>query len=363
MNLTVLLPPRESPQATKGLETVLHMALAHIPHRIISHISEVALPARLLLAVSLGADGMTPSLNDFLKKLREEPMLMRGTVAGIVLESEKDLYGKDYACQLAQSLNASGCALVPRPLVEATGSLSHFSSEELNRPLNENPFSGYIKAVTALSQRIIGPGFRGKSPLTGQAEAPKLLAVDVCLDLEPNLSDLWDEISYRLHPFITCHNISLRKESIHSCQQCNIHRCDHFQPQANCFYGSALSEEALLKLAETDALLLICSNYHNALHPQMAGFLQQISALMSPKLFPTKALYTLVVSPYSGGDMVVKQILTTLSLDGSFYIPPKFAMLETAGQPMEALGLSGIETRLDSFTHEILKTLSLGHLV
>lgn len=363
MNLTVLLPPREHPRETKGLETVLHLALADIPHRIISHISEVALPTALLLAVSLGVDGMTSSLNEFLSKLREEPKFMRGSVAGIVLESQQDQFGKDYASQLAEGLNGAGCALVPRPLVEATGSLSHFSTEELRRPLEENPFSGYIRAITALAQRIVGSGFRGKSPLTGQAEAPKLLAVHVCLEMEPNLSDLWEEISHRLRPFISMEEISLRKQTIHACHQCNIHRCDHFQPQANCFYGSALSEDALLHLAETDALLLVCQNYHNGLHPQLTAFLQQISALMSPKLFPTKALYAVVVSPYSGGDMVVKQILTTLSLDGSFYVPPKFSMLETASQPMEALGLSGIETRLDEFSHEILKTLSLGHLV
>lgn len=363
MNLTVLVPPSQHQNENKGLELLLKTALADIPYRLISDISEVALPTRLLVAVSLGKSGINPSLNAFLSRLREDTKLMKGSIAGMIVQSEQELYGKDCATQVAQSLNAAGCALVPRPLVESIGSLAKLTPASLSLPLEQNPLRSYLQSIYLLAERIIGPGFRGKSPLTGHPNPPKLLAVHVCLDMEPNLFDLWDEIAYRLTPFISYQEINLRQQTIHACNQCNIHRCDHFQPQANCFYGSALLEDSLHLLAETDALLLVCHSYHGSLHPQLSAFIEQISALMSPNLFPTKALYALVVSPHSGGDMVVKQMINALSLDGSFFLPPKFALLETASQPMEAISAPEIEARLDSFTHSILETLSLGHLI
>ena len=45
-------------------------------------------------------------------------------------------------------------------------------------------------------------------------------------------------------------------------------------------------------------------------------------------------------------------------MNNSFYLRPRFAMLETANDPGEALHLSGIDSRIDAFAEKIRSFLS-----
>lgn len=364
MTLTVLLLPRDNPQETKRLESVLTQALKNVPHRLIGDLSQVALPCKLLVAISLGEEGVNFALMKLLATLRKQKNIMKGSVAGLVMEAESDMYAKTVVTQLAFALNQSGCALVGSPLVEGTfASDGNVGNQQVldQMVMPNDPLYPYLNAITLLGERIIGPGFRGKSPLTGRPSLPKLLVVHNSLSEESNLSDLWEEMTIRLAPFMAIDELSLRTQTVNACVQCNLHHCHHFLPSGQCFYGSVLRKEEFKKVAEADAMLLLCGNYHNGLHPLLSGFLHYVSDLFPQNMFLDKALYALVLSPYSGGDRVAEQILASLSLDSTFYLPPKFAMLETASQPMEALSLPDIEGRLDLFAHRILELLSLGH--
>ena len=59
----------------------------------------------------------------------------------------------------------------------------------------------------------------------------------------------------------------------------------------------------------------------------------------------------------TAGDIVARQLIAALNMNKSFYLPPRFALLETANNPGEALDQPGIEGRLDAFAGNIRRTL------
>ena len=58
-----------------------------------------------------------------------------------------------------------------------------------------------------------------------------------------------------------------------------------------------------------------------------------------------KEVYALVVSGYSGGDIVAEQILDAMNCNKNFILPPYFALIETANDPKSILQNAGIEDR------------------
>lgn len=368
MTLSVLLLTGNTPPENSLFSAVIRQALQNVPHQIFTELSQVPKPSRLLLALSMGEEGGNREQLSLLSALRQESRSLQGCVAGMVVEAESLFFAKNFTTQLAFALNRAGCALVSSPLVEGVkentsvgATLAPVEVSPLFTIAPSDPRYPYVNGITQLAERINGLGFRGNSPLTGRPKRPKLLAIHASLEEESNLSDLWDEVELRLSPFMDLDEVSLRQQTVSTCVECNLHHCYHFRPSGQCFYGGVLGREGFKRLAEADALLLTCKNYHNGLHPRQSAFLHYISDLFPKKTFSEKALYALIVSPYGGGDLVANQLIATLSLDNVFYLPPKFAMMETASQPMEALGLPEIEGRLDQFSHRILELLSLGH--
>jgi len=63
------------------------------------------------------------------------------------------------------------------------------------------------------------------------------------------------------------------------------------------------------------------------------------------------------VSGYSGGDVVARQVIAGMNMNKSFYLPPNFALIETANNPGEALALPGIQQRLKGFAQNMLEAL------
>ena len=83
----------------------------------------------------------------------------------------------------------------------------------------------------------------------------------------------------------------------------------------------------------------------------------RLTALFRTHDFSKKRIYSLVVSGYSGGDLVAQQLLGALCLNKTLILPPDFCLLETANDPGSALHLPGIQTRLDAFAQNIRRQL------
>ena len=119
-----------------------------------------------------------------------------------------------------------------------------------------------------------------------------------------------------------------------------------------------MSEEVYPAVRQADALILLCPNYNDALSANLSAFINRLTALFRQTRFYDKAVFALVVSGYSGGDILARQVISAMNMNKSFYLPPHFALIETANLPGEAMALPGIEDRLTEFAQNIQKTLS-----
>ena len=66
----------------------------------------------------------------------------------------------------------------------------------------------------------------------------------------------------------------------------------------------------------------------------------------------------MVVSGYSGSDIVAEQLIAALNMNKTFYLPPRFALVETANDAGQAARLPGIGGRIEAFAGNIRRTLS-----
>ena len=103
--------------------------------------------------------------------------------------------------------------------------------------------------------------------------------------------------------------------------------------------------------------MLLCPNYNDALSANLTAFINRLTALFRQTRFYDKALFAIVVSGYSGSDIVARQVISALNMNKSFFLPGRFALLETANDPGQAVGLPGIDGRLDGFARRIRDTL------
>ena len=152
--------------------------------------------------------------------------------------------------------------------------------------------------------------------------------------------------------------ISLQNGTLYDCAGCPYHTCLHYGEQGSCFYGGIMAEEVYPAVREADALVMLCANYNDALAANLTAFINRLTALFRQVRFYDKALFAVVVSGYSGSDIVAEQLIAALNMNKTFYLPPRFALLETANNAGQALTLPGIEERIRDFAENIRRTLA-----
>ena len=149
----------------------------------------------------------------------------------------------------------------------------------------------------------------------------------------------------------------LENGAVMDCIGCSYSACIHFGEQGGCFYGSVMQDEVYPAVRRADAIVMVCPNYNDAISANLTAFVNRLTALFRQTRFYDKALFAIVVSGYSGGDIVARQLVGGLNMNKSFHLPGNFALIETANAPGEALTLPDIDTRLDAFAQTILNTL------
>ena len=80
----------------------------------------------ILFAVSLTEAGVNIEYYRMLEYFRSRPDCLEGSVGGIIVDGQSELFTKALARRLAFSANAAGCTFPGKPLVEATGDLGNF---------------------------------------------------------------------------------------------------------------------------------------------------------------------------------------------------------------------------------------------
>ena len=350
MELFVIHLKADDPRGDERLDAVLSGALDGVAHQTCSDVS--ALPdlrgRRVLFAVALGEYGVNTAYARLLLRLRAEPSMLSGCTAALIVDSGGELYSKSTAAELGFAVNLAGSALIGRPLVEATGSLTNFRVQA--KLLDTDLMGAYRAAVRELIDRLLTAELPKK-------ETPELLALHASSYHTSNTMQLWGQVKARLGGGFEITEIGLRNGAVSDCAGCPYTACLHFGEKDRCFYGGLMQDEVWPAVRRCDAVVLLCPNYNDALSANLTAFINRLTGLFRQTRFYDKAVFAIVVSGYSGGDIVARQLVSAMNMNKSFYLPPRFALLETANDPGEALTLPGIEGRLDDFARRIRETL------
>ena len=352
MVLNVCVPPLEDQERQSRLDQVLSCALAYREVRVVRRAEELELRpgGRLLFALALDGAGQNSEYQRMLARLRLEPGLLEGCTGGLIVDGPGELYTKSTAAQAALAMNGAGCALVGRPLVEATGSLANFRIQAKN--LGVDLAMAYVAAVKELAARV-------ETFELPRHVRPNLLVLHASSHHTSNTMALWSALRQRLGDQWEVTEIGLRNGTLSDCAGCPYTMCLHFGERGGCFYGGVMQEEVYPAVRRADAVMLLCPNYNDALSANLTACINRLTALFRQTRFYDKAVFALVVSGYSGCDTVARQVISAMNMNKSFYLPPRFALMATANDPGEAMALPGMEERLDAFAAAMNKDLAL----
>ena len=345
MTLHVIRPAGAGPR----LETVLDRALTGRVIRVYQTAEELQdlRGQKLLFAVGLDETGLNFEYIKMLARLRQDQTLLEGSAAGILVDGPGELFTKSTAAELAFTVNQAGCALVGRPLVEATGTLENFRIQAQN--LHTDLAGAYQAAVEDLISRLFVDFCPKKDP--------ELLVLHASSHHTSNTMALWEKVRVQLGEGFTVTEIGLRNGTLSDCSGCPYTLCLHCGEKGGCFYGGLMQQEVDPAVRRCDGIVMLCPNYNDALSANLTACINRLTALFRQTRFYDKALFAVVVSGYSGGDILARQLIAAMNMNKSVYLPPRFALLETANDPGQAVQRPGVDQRLDAFAQTIRDTL------
>lgn len=304
--------------------------------------------ARVLFVLDLGADGVDLEYSRLLRLLRTHPQCLEGWLGGIIVDAESALYTKAAAQELVLAANMSGCAFVGRSLVEGTGTLQNFAVTAKNLG-TDDLLAAYAHSARQLVGALLAFAPRRRS-------MPKLTVLHASSHKTSNTFALWHAVSAELEGF-AIEELGLRNGAVQDCAGCPYKTCLHFGEKESCFYGGIMVENVYPAVKSADAIVMICPNYNDALSANLTAFINRLTALYRTQSFADKALFAVIVSGYSGSDILAKQLIAALNMNKGFYLPGHFAIMEMANDPGAVLKLDGIEARVADFAHTITENL------
>lgn len=302
---------------------------------------------RLLFVVPLGKDGVNREYYEVLAWLRTGERVLEGAVAGLIIDADSELYTKAAARELTVAANQAGCAFVGRPLVEGTGSLDNFIVQAAN--MKTDRMGAYKNSARTLAEQVASFTWEKK-------EHPHLLVLHASNHKTSNTMAIWNAVRDRLDG-IEVREINLRNGTLEDCSGCPFQMCLHFGERGQCFYGGAMVDDVYPAVRWADGILLLCPNYNDALSANMTAFINRLTALFRTTRFYDKALFAIIVSGYSGSDLIAGQLVTALNMNKTFYLPGNFCMMETGNSPGSAMNAPGISGRIEDFAQKVQKTL------
>lgn len=318
------------------------------PTRILTEWNAPLQNERILFAVSLDEGGVNHGFYDLLAWLRTHPGCLTGCTGGVLVDGTGDLYTKAAGRELVLAASLAGCSFPGRALAEATGDLRNFTVQANNAACSLE--EAYVLAAEDLAQRICS-----FSP--PRRKRPNILALHASSHSTSNTLALWSHVRSGLESVCRITEIGLRNGTLEDCAGCPYTACLHYGEQGDCFYGGVMVQEVYPAIREADAVVLLCPNYNDALSANLTAAINRLTALYRTAPFSDTAVFALVVSGYSGGDIVASQVVSAMNMNKGFWLPAGAFLLETANDAGSAMTLPNIDSRLKQFTENILRQL------
>lgn len=294
---------------------------------------------RLLFAISIGRSGINTEYYRILRAIRLDNKCLEGCVAGVIVDGSGRLYTKNVSRELVLAANMSGCAFPGRPLVEAVGDLTNFNI--IAKVMAVDNMTAYMNSALDLADRVLS--FRKNA-----VEHPKLLAIHAGNSSTSNTLELWHMVKHRMDR-IECREISVRDGEVYDCRGCSYETCLHLGESGKCFYGGVITREVYPAIKECDGLVMVCPNYNDAVSANLSAFINRLTALFRVQSFYEKRLFGVIVSGYSGSDIIAQQLISSLCMNKTFMLPPYFALMETANDPHSIVSVPRIQDRVYEF--------------
>lgn len=338
-----ILMPKKQDRLSKALAFALH----GVEHRFLG-LDAPLQGRRVLFALATDACGMDEQTLRLLRRLRNNPSCMEGSAGALLVDGESELYTKQLAQEVVLSANMAGCAFFGKPLIEGTGSLynQHILAAQRGTGLQETYFSRARELVRRL-ETFAAPKY----------DRPRLLVLHASERGRSGTLWLWEQLRMRLKDSCVIQEISLQNGTIYDCRGCTYNACLHFAQNNTCFYGGAISETVLPAIRDCSAMLFLCPNYNDAVGANITALFNRLTSLLLQSDLYDKYLFGIVVSGYSGSDLVAKQLLGTMCLNKTAMLPPRFCMLQTANDLTAVKSIPGIEKQLDDYADAMLSAM------
>lgn len=303
---------------------------------------------RILFAVAVDEAGPDPSFYACLRRLRQEADCLVGSTACVVVDGASELYTKAAAQELVLAANLAGCRFPGRALVEATGSLynQHIQARNLGLGWQET-YEWRVRDLARRLDEFQPPNFR----------RPKVLLLHASDQKRSNTLALGRAVCEHLAGDCEIREIQLLNGTVHDCRGCGYQACLHFSQNNTCFYGGVVAEEVLPAVREADLLLFLCPNYNDALGANLVALINRMTALVVQKDLGDTYVGAVVVSGYSGGDLVARQLLGAMNLNRGCILPPHFCLLQTAHDPGDAMKAADIGSRIAQYALQLKEAL------
>lgn len=349
--ITVICPLDEGQTLSERMEHVLNYAL-HWGSREVERITKASelqsiTGGTLLFAVYVSDTGINIEYSRMLDRIRREGDFFPECTGAVLVGGGSDLYTKAIGREMVHTANQAGCTFIGRPLVEGTASLKNFQIQANLR--KTDLMAAYHLAARNLIERLT-------SFAPPKTKRPKLLVLHASNVQTSNTISFWRMVKIHLINF-DIREISLRNGQIEDCGGCPYTMCMHFSEKGQCYYGGIMVEDVIPAVVECDALLLLCPNYNDAIGANLSAFVNRLTSLYRKKPFFDKYLYAIIVSGYSGGDLVAEQLISALNMNKAFILPEKFSILETANDPGSIREIPGIEEQAKEFAGRMKKML------
>ena len=266
----------------------------------------------------------------------------------MVVDGRGELYTKETARNLVLAANLAGCLFPGKPLVEGTGSL--YNQHILARNLGLSWEETYVHRIRELAQRVLAfapPTF----------SKPRLLMLHASDNSRSNTVWMGRETLRWLSSDFSFREVCLQNGTIQDCRGCSYKACLHFAKQNTCFYGGVISEDILPAIEACDGMLFLCPNYNDAVSANLMALFNRLTSLLTQRDLYDKYLFGIVVSGYSGSDLVAQQLMGAMCFNKTAMLPPRFCLMQTANDPGSAKTMPGIEERIQHFAAHIESVL------
>lgn len=150
--------------------------------------------------------------------------------------------------------------------------------------------------------------------------------------------------------------IHLGNGIILDCKGCSYTTCKHYGKQNKCYYGGIVVDNIYPALIGTSTLMLLCPNYNDMLAANLVATINRLTALFRNNKFYDKNIFSIIVSGYSGGDALAKQIISSLNINKTFNLPPYFSFQATANDINTLIEIEEIENQAKEFANIILNS-------